>query len=160
MGTIKRWPIGSDRTVQIYDEEMPQEVREKIKRIADTSEMTVSPPRIRRCSPYRPRAGTTPQKKKPQTPIPHWAEVLRLIGEFDAPVWVTAKMHAQAVENIAQQLHDPVQREESIGCFALSLTMPAREEESGGCGPSAWSRSRLPPALTPEQADRGNRRLS
>ena len=34
--------IAPDRTVQIYDEEMPQAVREEIQRIAGTSEMTVS----------------------------------------------------------------------------------------------------------------------
>ena len=34
--------IAPDRTVTIYDEEMPQAVREEIQRIADTSEMTIS----------------------------------------------------------------------------------------------------------------------
>ena len=34
--------IAPDRTVTIYDEEMPQAVREEIQHIADTSEMTVS----------------------------------------------------------------------------------------------------------------------
>ena len=34
--------IAPDRTVQIYDEEMPQELRDRIQQVADTSEMTVS----------------------------------------------------------------------------------------------------------------------
>ena len=34
--------IAPDRTVQIYDEEMPQEIRDRIQQVADTSEMTVS----------------------------------------------------------------------------------------------------------------------
>lgn len=44
--------IAPDRTVQIYDEEMPQTVREEIQRIADTSEMTISAHPGRACVSY------------------------------------------------------------------------------------------------------------
>ena len=40
------------------------------------------------------------------------AQVLRFVGEFDGSRMGYGEDDAQAVENISQQLHDPVQREE------------------------------------------------
>ncbi len=61
---------------------------------------------------------------------------------------------AQAVENIARQLHDPVQR---AGIHRLLRSfldpMPARKEEIGADVALCMEQiAELPPALTPEQA--------
>ncbi len=56
--------IAPDRTVQIYDEEMPQAVREEIQRIADTSEMTVSATQDAPVFTVLPRAQELPQKEE------------------------------------------------------------------------------------------------
>ncbi len=56
--------IAPDRTVQIYDEEMPQAVREEIQRIADTSEMTVSATQDAPVFTVLPRAQEPPQKEE------------------------------------------------------------------------------------------------
>ena len=52
--------IAPDRTVTIYDEEMPQAVREEIQRIADTSEMTIS------ATQDAPVFSVSPREKEPQ----------------------------------------------------------------------------------------------
>ena len=52
--------IVPDRTVTIYDEEMPQAVREEIQRIADTSEMTIS------ATQDAPVFSVSPREKEPQ----------------------------------------------------------------------------------------------
>ena len=76
--------IGSDRTVTIYDEEMPQAVRDEIKRIADTSEMTISATQDAPVFVVPPRVQEPPQKEEAPDPYPALAaQVLRLIGEFD-----------------------------------------------------------------------------
>ena len=104
--------IGSDRTVTIYDEEMPQAVREEIQRVADTSEMTISATQDAPVFAVPPRVQEPPQKEEAPDPYPTLAaQVLRLIGEFDGSRMDYGEDDAQAVENIARQLHDPVQRE-------------------------------------------------
>ena len=55
--------IAPDRTVTIYDEEMPQAVREEIQRVADTSEMTVSATQDTPVFTVPPRAQEPPQKE-------------------------------------------------------------------------------------------------
>ena len=52
--------IAPDRTVTIYEEEMPQTVRGEIQRIADTSEMTIS------ATQDTPVFSTPPREKEPQ----------------------------------------------------------------------------------------------
>lgn len=56
--------IAPDRTVQIYDEEMPQAVREEIQRIADTSEMTVSATQDAPVFAVPPKVQEPPQKEE------------------------------------------------------------------------------------------------
>lgn len=55
--------IAPDRTVTIYDEEMPQAVREEIQRIADTSEMTISATQDAPVFAVPPRAQEPPKKE-------------------------------------------------------------------------------------------------
>ena len=75
--------IAPDRTVQIYDEEMPQEVRDRIQQVADSSEMTVSATQNAPVFSVPPKQ-EPPQKEEPADPYPEVAaQVLRLIGEFD-----------------------------------------------------------------------------
>ncbi|HJB97441.1 MAG TPA: DEAD/DEAH box helicase family protein, partial [Candidatus Acutalibacter pullicola] len=56
--------IAPDRTVTIYDEEMPQAVREEIKRIADTSEMTISATQDAPVFTVPPRVQEPPQREE------------------------------------------------------------------------------------------------
>ena len=56
--------IAPDRTVQIYDEEMPQAVREEIQRIAGTSEMTVSATKNAPVFAVPPKVQEPPQKEE------------------------------------------------------------------------------------------------
>ena len=75
--------IAPDRTVTIYDEEMPQAVREEIQRIADTSEMTISVTQDAPVFAVPPRVQEPPQKEEPANPYPELAaQVLRFVGEF------------------------------------------------------------------------------
>ena len=105
--------IAQDRTVTIYDEEMPQAVREEIQRVADTSVMTISATQDAPVFTVPPRVQEPPQKEELADPYPELAaQVLRFVGEFDGSRMGYGEDDAQAVENIAQQLHDPVQREE------------------------------------------------
>lgn len=135
--------IAPDRTVTIYDEEMPQAVREEIQRIADTSEMTISVTQDAPVFAVPPRVQEPPQKEEPADPYPELAaQVLRFVGEFDGSRMGYGEDDAQAVENIAQQLHDPVQREEIRRLLQSFLDHADLEEEI----------AELPPALTPEQA--------
>ena len=62
--------IAPDRTVTIYDEEMPQAVREEIQRIADTSEMTISVTQDAPVFAVPPRVQEPPQKEEPADPYP------------------------------------------------------------------------------------------
>lgn len=146
--------IAPDRTVTIYDEEMPQAVREEIQRIADTSEMTISATQDVPMFAVPPRAQEPPQKEEPADPYPELAaQVLRFVGEFDGSRMDYGEDDAQAVENIAQQLHDPVQREEIRRLLQSFLDHADPEEEIAVDITLCMEQiAELPPALTPEQA--------
>jgi len=146
--------IAPDRTVTIYDEEMPQAVREEIQRIADSSEMTVSATQDAPMFTVPPRAQEPPQKEEPADPYPELAaQVLRFVGEFDGSRMGYGEDDAQAVENIAQQLHDPVQREEIRRLLQSFLDHADPEEEIAVDITLCMEQiAELPPALPPEQA--------
>ena len=146
--------IAPDRTVQIYDEEMPQAVRDEIKRIADSSEMTISATQDAPVFTVPPRAQEPPQKEETADPYPELAaQVLRFVGEFDGSRMDYGEDDAQAVENIAQQLHDPVQREEIRRLLQSFLDHADPEEEIAVDITLCMEQiAELPPALTPEQA--------
>lgn len=146
--------IGPDRTVTIYDEEMPQAVRDEIKRIADTSEMTISATQDAPVFAVSPRVQEPPQKEEAPDPYPALAaQVLRLIGEFDGSRMDYGEDDAQAVENIARQLHDPAQREELYELLRSFLDHADPEEEIAVDVALCLEQiEALPPALTPEQA--------
>lgn len=146
--------IAPDRTVTIYDEEMPQAVREEIQRIADTSEMTISATQDAPVFAVPPRVQEPPQKEEPADPYPELAaQVLRLIGEFDGSRMGYGEDDAQALENIAQQLHDPVQREEIRRLLQSFLDHADPEEEIAVDITLCMEQiGELPTALTPEQA--------
>ncbi len=142
--------IGSDRTVTIYDEEMPQSVREEIQRVADTSEMTISATQDAPVFAVPPRVQEPPQKEESPDPYPALAaQVLRLIGEFDGSRMDYGEDDAQAVENIARQLHDPVQREELYELLRSFLDHADPEEEIAVDVALCLEQIE---ALTPEQA--------
>ena len=146
--------IAPDRTVTIYDEEMPQAVRDEIQRIADTSEMTISATQDAPVFAVPPRAQEPPQKEEAPDPYPALAaQVLRLIGEFDGSRMDYGEDDAQAVENIARQLHDPAQREELYELLRSFLDHADPEEEIAVDVALCLEQiEALPPALTPEQA--------
>ena len=146
--------IAPDRTVTIYDEEMPQAVREEIQRIADTSEMTISATQDAPVFAVPPRVQEPPQKEEPADPYPELAaQVLRFVGEFDGSRMGYGEDDAQALENIAQQLHDPVQREEIRRLLQSFLDHADLEEEIAVDITLCMEQiGELPPALTPEQA--------
>ena len=146
--------IAPDRTVTIYDEEMPQAVREEIQRIADTSEMTISATQDAPVFAVPPRVQEPPQKEELADPYPELAaQVLRFVGEFDGSRMGYGEDDAQAVENIAQQLHDPVQREEIRRLLQSFLDHADPEEEIAVDITLCMEQiAELPPALTPEQA--------
>ena len=146
--------IAPDRTVTIYDEEMPQAVREEIQRIADTSEMTISATQDAPVFAVPPRVQEPPQKEEPADPYPELAaQVLRFVGEFDGSCMGYGEDDAQAVENIAQQLHDPVQREEIRRLLQSFLDHADPEEEIAVDITLCMEQiAELPPTLTPEQA--------
>ena len=146
--------IAPDRTVTIYDEEMPQAVREEIQRIADTSEMTISATQDAPVFAVPPRVQEPPQKEELADPYPELAaQVLRFVGEFDGSRMGYGEDDAQAVENIAQQLHDPVQREEIRRLLQSFLDHADLEEEIAVDITLCMEQiAELPPALTPEQA--------
>ena len=146
--------IAPDRTVTIYDEEMPQAVREEIQWIADTSEMTISVTQDAPVFAVPPRVQEPPQKEEPADPYPELAaQVLRFVGEFDGSRMGYGEDDAQAVENIAQQLHDPVQREEIRRLLQSFLDHADLEEEIAVDITLCMEQiAELPPALTPEQA--------
>jgi hypothetical protein len=146
--------IAPDRTVTIYDEEMPQAVREEIQRIADTSEMTISVTQDAPVFAVPPRVQEPPQKEEPADPYPELAaQVLRFVGEFDGSRMGYGEDDAQALENIAQQLHDPVQREEIRRLLQSFLDHADPEEEIAVDITLCMEQiGELPLALTPEQA--------
>ena len=146
--------IAPDRTVTIYDEEMPQAVREEIQRIADTSEMTISVTQDAPVFAVPPRVQEPPQKEEPADTYPELAaQVLRFVGEFDGSCMGYGEDDAQALENIAQQLHDPVQREEIRRLLQSFLDHADLEEEIAVDITLCMEQiGELPLALTPEQA--------
>ena len=146
--------IAPDRTVTIYDEEMPQAVREEIQRIADTSEITISATQDAPVFAVPPRVQEPPQKEELADPYPELAaQVLRFVGEFDGSRMDYGEDDAQAVENIAQQLHDPVQREEIRRLLQSFLDHADPEEEIAVDITLCMEQiAELPPALSPEQA--------
>ena len=146
--------IAPDRTVTIYDEEMPQAVRDEIQRIADASEMTISATQDASVFAVPPRAQEPPQKEEAPDPYPALAaQVLRLIGEFDGSRMDYGEDDAQAVENIARQLHDPAQREELYELLRSFLDHADPEEEIAVDVALCLEQiEALSPALTPEQA--------
>ena len=148
--------IGSDRTVTFYDGQMPQAVRDEIQRIADTSEMTVSATQDAPVFTVLPRVQEPPKKEEATDPYPALAaQVLRFVGEFDGSRMGYGEDDAQAVENITRQLHDPVQREELYELLRSFLDHADPEEEIAADITLCMEEIEgLPPALTPEQAQR------
>ena len=101
-----------------------------------------------------PRVQEPPQKEEVPDPYPVLAaQVLRLIGEFDGSRMDYGEDDAQAVENIARQLHDPAQREELYELLRSFLDHADPEEEIAVDVALCLEQiEALPPALTPEQA--------
>ena len=121
--------IAPDRTVQIYDEEMPQEIRERIQQVADTSEMTVSATQNTPVFSVPPRE-ESPKKEQSAARSPALAaQVLRLMGEFDSSRMGYGEDDAQAVENIAHQLQNTTQRQEIHALLQSFLDHADPEEE-------------------------------
>ena len=101
-----------------------------------------------------PRVQEPPQKEEAPDPYPVLAaQVLRLIGEFDGSRMDYGEDDAQAVENIARQLHDPAQREELYELLRSFLDHADPEEEIAVDVALCLEQiEALSPALTPEQA--------
>ena len=148
--------IAPDRTVQFYDEEMPQTVRDQIQHIADTSEMTVSATQDAPVFHTPPKVQAPPQKEAAADPYSKLAaQVLYFIGEFDGSRMGYGDTDAQAVETIAEQLHDPARREEIRRLLQSFLDHADPEEEiAADITLCIEEMEELPPALTPEQAQR------
>ena len=148
--------IAPDRTVQFYDAEMPQTVRDQIQRIADTSEMTISATQDAPVFAVPPKVQEPPQKEEAAAPYSKLAaQVLHFIGEFDGSRMGYGDTDAQAVETIAEQLHDPAQREEIRRLLQSFLDHADPEEEIAADITLCMEEMEgLPPALTPEQAQR------
>ena len=97
-----------------------------------------------------PRVQEPPQKEEAPDPYPVLAaQVLRLIGEFDGSRMDYGEDDAQAVENIARQLHDPAQREELYELLRSFLDHADPEEEIAVDVALCLEQIE---ALTPEQA--------
>lgn len=145
--------IAPDRTVQIYDEEMPQEVRDRIQQVADSSEMTVSATQNAPVFSVPPKQ-EPPQKEEPADHYPEVAaQVLRLIGEFDGSRMGYGEDDAQAVENIAQQLHNTAQRQEIRALLQSFLDHADPEEEVAADVALCMEQiDELPQPLTQDQA--------
>ena len=145
--------IAPDRTVQIYDEEMPQEVRDRIQQVADTSEMTVSATQNAPVFSVPPRE-KPPQKEETADLYPVLAaQVLRLMGEFDGSRMGYGEDDAQAVENIAQQLQNTTQRQEIHALLQSFLDHADPEEEIAADVALCMEQiDELPQPLTQDQA--------
>ena len=148
--------IAPDRTVQFYDEEMPQTVRDQIQHIADTSEMTVSATQDAPVFHTPPKVQEPPQKEEAADPYSKLAaQVLYFIGEFDGSRMGYGDTDAQAVETIAEQLHDPARREEIRRLLQSFLDHADPEEEIAADTTLCMEEMEgWPPAFTPEQAQR------
>ena len=145
--------IAPDRTVQIYDEEMPQEVRDRIQQVADTSEMTVSATQNAPVFSVPPKQ-EPPQKEEQIDLYPEVAaQVLRLMGEFDGSRMGYGEDDAQAAVNIAQQLHNTVQRQEICALLQSFLDHADPEEEIAADVALCMEQiDELPQPLTQDQA--------
>lgn len=145
--------IAPDRTVQIYDAEMPQEVRDRIQQVADTSEMTVSATQNAPVFSVTPKQ-EPPQKEEQTDPYPEVAaQVLRLIGEFDGSHMGYGEDDAQAVANIAQQLHNTAQWQEIRALLQSFLDHADPEEEVAADAALCMEQiDELPQPLTQDQA--------
>ena len=145
--------IAPDRTVQIYDEEMPQEVRNRIQQVADSSEMTVSATQNTPVFSVPPRE-EPPQKEETADLYPVLAaQVLRLMGEFDGSRMGYGADDAQAVANIAQQLHNTAQRQEIRALLQSFLDHTDPEEEIAADVALCMEQiNELPQPLTQDQA--------
>lgn len=145
--------IAPDRTVQIYDEEMPQEVRDRIQQVADTSEMMVSATQNAPVFSVPPKQ-EPPQKEEQIDPYPEVAaQVLRLMGEFDGSRMGYGEDDAQAAANIAQQLHNTVQRQEIRALLQSFLDHADPEEEIAADVALCMEQiDELPQPLTQDQA--------
>lgn len=145
--------IAPDRTVQIYDEEMPQEVRDRIQQVADSSEMTVSATQNTPVFSVPPRE-EPPQKEETADLYPVLAaQVLRLMGEFDGSRMGYGEDDAQAVANIAQQLHNTAQRQEIRALLQSFLDHTDPEEEIAADVALCMEQiDELPQPLTQDQA--------
>lgn len=145
--------IAPDRTVQIYDEEMPQEVRNRIQQVADSSEMTVSATQNTPVFSVPPRE-EPPQKEETADLYPVLAaQVLRLMGEFDGSRMGYGEDDAQAVANIAQQLHNTAQRQEIRALLQSFLDHTDPEEEIAADVALCMEQiDELPQPLTQDQA--------
>ena len=104
--------IDPDRTVQIYDEEMPQEVRDKIQQIADTSEMTIS------ATQDTPVFAVPPKKEplqKEESTDPYSvlaAQAFRFYGEFEGSREAIGMgdTDEEILAALEARLRDPIQR--------------------------------------------------
>ena len=145
--------IAPDRTVQIYDEEMPQEVRDRIQQVADTSEITVSATQNTPVFSVPPRE-EPPQKEETADLYPVLAaQVLHLMGEFDGSRMDYGEDDAQAVANIAQQLHNTAQRQEIRALLQSFLDHTDPEEEIAADVALCMERiDELPQPLTQDQS--------
>lgn len=145
--------IAPNRTVQIYDEEMPQEIRERIQQVADSSEMTVSATQNTPVFSVPPRE-EPPQKEETADLYPVLAaQVLRLMGEFDGSRMGYGEDDAQAVANIAQQLHNTAQRQEICALLQSFLDHTDPEEEIAADVALCMEQiDELPQPLTQDQA--------
>ena len=145
--------IAPDRTVQIYDEEMPQEIRERIQQVADSSEMAVSATQNTPVFSVPPRE-ESPKKEQSAALSPALAaQVLRLMGEFDSSRMGYGEDDAQAVANIAQQLHNTAQRQEIRALLQSFLDHTDPEEEIAAEVALCMEQiDELPQPLTQDQA--------
>ena len=123
-------------------------------RNAGTSEKTMCESAAAAVFAGPPRVQEPPQNEEPADPYPELAaQVLRFVGEFDGSRMGYGEDDAQALENIAQQLHDPVQREEIRRLLQSFLDHADPEEEIAVDITLCMEQiAELPPALTPEQA--------
>ena len=144
--------ISPDRTVQIYDKDMPQTVRDEIQRIADTAEMTISA--TQDVPVFTAPPTEQPQKEEPTAPYPALAaQVLRFLGEFDGSRMEYGGNDAQAVENIAEQLHNPAGRTNICAMLQSFLDHADPEEEiTSDIALCIEQIEELPSVFTTEQA--------
>ena len=145
-----------------YEEEMPQEVREEIQRIADTSEMTISATQDAPVFIVPPRVQEPPQKEELADLYPELAaQVLRFVESLTVPAWAMVKMTPRRWRISPSSFTTPFSGRKSADCFNPFWTMRTRKKKSRWTSPSVWSRSRSCPRPLPGTgADRRNRRLS